>query len=156
MKRMILAAGLALMLLPLPGTAQYPPGGYGAYDAPDQMVQEWYSKFLRRPADPAASTWADQLRSGQTPEDVLAQILGSPEYYNRGGGNPEGFIRRLYLDVTGRPPSARELQFWVNDLYRSDRHDVAYRMLQRFPQSWSGGSPDADPDYRRPFLRYRR
>jgi len=150
---MILAVGLALMLLPLPGAAQYPPGGYDS--GPDQMVQEWYSKFLHRPADPAASTWADQLRAGQTPEDVLAQILGSPEYYNRGGGNPEGFVRRLYLDLTGRPPAPPELKFWVNDVYRSDRHDVAYRMLQRFPQSWGGG-PESEPDYRRPFFRYRR
>jgi len=153
MKRLIVIAALALLVVPLPGSAQYPPS-YG-YGDPEQMVQSWYRQFLGRNADPQASAWIGQLQSGQAPEAVLAGILASSEYYLRGGSTPDGFIRRLHTDLTGRPPSPREVQFWLNLLYQSDRQDVAYRLLQRYPQGWAGAGPAVPgPDYRRPFHRY--
>jgi hypothetical protein len=154
MKRLLVIAALGLLLVPLPGSAQYPPN-YG-YNDPEQMVQGWYRQFLGRAADPYASSWIEQLKSGQAPEAVLGGILASSEYYLRAGGTPDGFIRRLHMDLTGRPPGASEVQFWLNRLYQSDRQDIAYKMLQRYPQGW-GGAPAAppEPDYRRPFLRYR-
>jgi len=158
MKRSILALGFATLLLPAPAFAQYPyPGGDGA----EQMVQDWYRRFLGRAADPQASAWIEAIRQGQAPEAVLAQIVGSSEYYMRAGGTPDRFVRRLYLDLTGRPPSPRETQFWLNSLYQSDRQDVAYQMLQRYPQGWGGGayqpgiySTTPEYDYRRPYYRY--
>jgi len=153
MKRLIIIAALALLVVPLPGAAQYPPS-YG-YNDPEQMVQGWYRQFLGRNADAGASAWIEQLRSGQQPEAVLAGILGSSEYYLRAGGTPDHFVRRLHMDLTGRSPNPRELNFWMDQVYRSDRQDVAYRMLQRYPQGWGGGPGIPEPDYRRPFFRYR-
>jgi len=117
------------------------------------MVAQWYQQFLGRRADPQASVWIEQLRSGQPPEAVLGQILGSSEYYLRAGGSPEGFVSRLHRDLTGRPLSRQEVGFWVNQTYRSDRSDVATQMITRYPQQW--GSEPQEPDYRRPFDRYR-
>jgi len=158
MKRFLLIAGLAALVTPLSLPAQYPyqPGGAGGAE---QMVQEWYGRFLGRAADPQAAGWINLLQSGHAPDAVLAQLLASPEYYLRGGSTPQGFVQRLHIDLTGRPPGPGETAAWVRQLYSHDRQDVAYQMLQRYPQNW-GGSPGEDyrpeptHDYRRPFYRY--
>jgi len=162
MRKLIFTACAAALLAPLPASAQY---GRGGYDAPEQMVDQWYRQFLGRRADPGASIWIEQLRSGQQPEAVLSQILGSSEYFTRAGGSPEGFVNRLHRDLAGRPLSRQEAGFWINQLYRSDRGDVVFQMLNRYPQQWGAGSGSGggsgggidpyEPDYRRPLDRYR-
>jgi hypothetical protein len=133
------------------------------------MVQDWYNRFLGRAPDQYASTWVGALRSGQAPESVLAQILGSDEYYMRAGNSPEAFVSRLHQDLTGRPPAPGEARFFIDRVYQSGRQDVAYQMLMRYPQNWgSAPSPrfqyDWDRDgyrrerdeheFRRPYWRY--
>src|SRR4051794_15725719 len=132
MKRLILVALLGLLCLPL--------SGYGQYDntPEDQMLREWYTRFLGRTPDPGSAMWVDALKAGQSPDTVLSQILASTEYYIRGGSNARGFVQRLHTDLTGRPPGPRETEFWVNQLYRTDRQDVAYAMIQRYQPSWGG------------------
>jgi len=157
MKRLVLAAGLAALLLPLGGVAQPPGGGYS--DAPEQLVLDWFRRYLHREADPLAAVWIDAIKGGQAPEAVLSQILGSSEYYLRTGSTPQGFVRQLHLDLTGRPPASNEVSYWVNQLYRSDRNDVAYQMLQRYPQNWGAPAegaeePPPEHDYRRPVHHY--
>jgi len=158
MKRLILAAGLAVVLIPLSGPAQYP-GNYS--DAPEQMVRDWFRRYLRLEADPQAAVWIDAIKQGQAPEAVLSQILGSSEYYLRAGSSVPGFVRQLHIDLTGRPPSQGEISHWSNLVYQSDRHDVAYQMLQRYPQHWGADTTETEThtpppthDYRRPSDRY--
>jgi len=150
MKRWLLAACLAALLMPLVSDAQYPPPGGGG----EELVRDWYVRYLGREPDATAGSWSDQLRQGQQPEVVLAQILASSEYYIRGGSSPQGYIRRLLTDLTGRPPGPREMTFWVNQLYRMDRQDVVLRVLQRYPGSATAppAAPVEEPgyDYRRP------
>jgi len=166
MRRLMLGALLGLLFLPGTGRAQF------ENTPADQMVREWYRRFLGRAADAGSATWVDAVRQGQPPDTVLSQILGSTEYYIRGGSTAEGVVQRLHTDLTGQPPGPRETQFWVNQVYRSDRQDVAYQMLRRYPQNWGGGPgpgdyrpddprrypPPPDPyDYRRPpYYPYRR
>jgi hypothetical protein len=135
MKRLILIALLGMMVLPFSASAQY------ENTPADQMVREWYRRFLRRDVDPGSAIWVDALKRGQSPDTVLSQILGSTEYYVRTGSTAEGFVRQLHTDLTGRVPGPRETQFWVNQVYRSDRQDVAYSMLQRYPQNYGSGYP---------------
>jgi len=165
-KRFILTLGLGLVLLTgVPIQAQ--PGG--ASDAPEQLVGDWFRRFLGREVSQGAGYWVDLLRQGQAPDAVLAQIVASPEYYLRAGNSPQGFVTRLHQDLTGRPPSGTETNFWVNRLYSSDRQSIAAEMLQRYPQDWNagysggyssgtyGGRYDRDRyshDYRRPFRRF--
>jgi len=158
MKRLLIVV-FALALVPLPGSGQPQPAGYS--DAPEQTVRTWYQRYLHREADPQAAVWIDVIKQGQQPEVVLSQILGSSEYYLRAGSSAEGFVRQLHMDLTGRPPGQQEMGYWVNLLYQSDRQDVAYRMLQRYPQEWGASSPDQpwdrpSHDYRRPVQRYYR
>jgi len=167
MKRWLLIACLAGLFAPLAVDAQYPPyGGYNNPGGAEQTVRDWYNRFLGREPDPMSATWSESLRQGQQPEAVLAQILASSEYYNRGGGSPQGYVRRLITDLTGRPPGGREISFWVNQMYRADRQDIVMQVLQRYPGNWStgggggGGVPYPDEpsyDYRRPYYQpYRR
>jgi hypothetical protein len=140
MKRLLQIIGLAVLLAPLPGSAQFFPGAFD--DGPNRLVQEWYNRFLGRGTDPYASVWVEAIRSGQAPEGVLAQILASDEYFQRAGNTPEGFVRRLHQDLTGRLPAPREAQFWIGQTFRGGRQDVAYQMLMRYPQDW-GRAPSS-------------
>lgn len=157
MKRFFLALGVVAVLAPLEASAQY---GRGHDHGPEQLVQSWYRQFLRRNADPMASVWINQLAGGEEPESVLAQILSTDEYYARAGGNPAGFVRRLQLDLTGQPPRGDETRRWSHRMYASERQDIAYEMLRRYPQSWNAAAPggyEEEPyDYRRPIYRYPR
>lgn len=82
-----------------------------------QMVWHWYRRYLHRRPDPdGLRNCVTQLQSGQTPMAVKAGLLGSGEYYQDHGNNPEGFITGLYADVLGRAPSPRGLGYWLNQL----------------------------------------
>lgn len=82
-----------------------------------QMVWHWYRRYLHRRPDPdGLRNCVAQLESGQTPTAVKAGLLGSGEYYQDHGNNPEGFVTGLYTDVLGRAPSPRGLGYWLNQL----------------------------------------
>ena len=166
MRRFIALALIAVPALVTTVPAQYPPPPpYGG--TAESLVDGWYAKFLNRQRDPYAAVWIDSIRQGQPPNSVLAKILGSQEYYDKSGDNPQGFIQTLYQDVTGRQPSPQELNYWMQRMSISDRTDVAYELLTRYPQSWQGAAPGYYPpsqpgytlaphyEYRRPFYRHR-
>jgi hypothetical protein len=107
------------------------------------MVREWYRRFLDREPDPSGFRYQlDRLREGHPPEDVLAGILGSDEYYRRAGGRPAAFVQELFLDLTGRPPTPAERQQWSRLTLIRGRRDVAHALLLRFPDAVRpGGRP---------------
>jgi len=162
MRRVILPA-LLLLVCALPSSGQY--GRYG--DAGDRdaerTVHRWYERFLGRDPDAYAGGHVRALRAGTDPEQVLAGILGSDEYYRRAGGTPARFVSRLYVDAIGRRPTPGEEASGVRQLYHSSRVDVAYSILTRHAQSWDDDDHDRDRgrdwsdrhDYRRPQYRYR-
>jgi len=150
MRRIILPA-LLLLLCALPGSAQY-----GGRDA-NETVGRWYQRYLHRPADPYAAGWVQALQQGQRPEQVLAGILGSDEYYRSAGGTPTAFVRQLYEDVNGRRPTGREVDYWARRLYSDSRTDVAYSMLTRSAGNWDRDyDRDRDRDHWRDRYDYRR
>src|SRR5437899_3120013 len=101
------------------------------------VVRGWYAQFLHREAEPSGLTgWSDMLRNGAQPADVLANILGSDEYYLNAGSSNDGFVRSLYRDLAGREPSTSELNYGMMQLSGSGNRDVAYAMLLQFPQNW--------------------
>jgi hypothetical protein len=67
-------------------------------------VQALYAHYLYRNADPAGlAAFANLLTHGGTAEQVAADIVSSPEYYQlRGGGTNAGFLAALYQDALGR------------------------------------------------------
>jgi hypothetical protein len=114
------------------------------------LVQSWYEHYLGRAPDPGALVWIHSLQSGRSPEQVLSTILSSQEYLNRAGGTRAGFLRQLYLDITGRPPTEQEFGYWMGRMRFDSRRDVAYQVLTFFGQNWSGGrgpAPAYHPGY---------
>ncbi len=75
----------------------------------EAFIDQIYRDFLSRGPDPAGLTyWADQIRSGSPPEQVVEDLLLSPEF--QGTTAP---IVRLYQSIFGRLPDLDGLQFWV-------------------------------------------
>lgn len=117
---------------------------------PQTLVRSWYEHYLHREPDAGASAWVKSLSHNSSPEDVLASILSSQEYYALAGNSVPGFVRQLYLDILGREPSGSEITFWANRVRYESRKDVAYTLLSRHPQNWSGTAappPNYDPGY---------
>ncbi len=59
------------------------------------------------------------MANGTTEEDIIAAVLGSPEYYQNHGSTQTGLIRGVYQDLIGRAPTDAELnaalQKYTND-----------------------------------------
>jgi hypothetical protein len=150
MRRIIVLSALILFVA-TSASAQYVP--YQGFDNPRELVEHWYRTFLRREprGDPSIESWADQLRRGVAPNSVLAGIMGSDEYYAKGGRTPEGFIRNAYADVLVRPPNEGEVRYWLSRATTQDfndpqtRRDIAYEILTNNPGSSSGSYGSAPP-----------
>jgi hypothetical protein len=147
MRRLLFLALVVGSFPAAPAAAQFP--GFGG-DA-NALVTSWYQRFLGRQPDLYAASWTAQLQAGTPPDAVLAGILGSQEYYDRSGNTPQGFVQRLFIDLTGRPPGRREFGFWVQRAATGDRQAVAQDVLSRYPGIWQGASPP-DFDYRPPYF----
>src|SRR5690242_12012544 len=111
MKRGITLIALTLLTL-----------GLTAFEASAQTQREydtvrgWYERYLgREPDEGGWASWADQL-ARRPSNDVLADLLASPEYYQRHGNTPEGFVLGLYNEVLGRQPASDEVDNWVRRL----------------------------------------
>jgi hypothetical protein len=166
MRRMIFGIALGLCLLSVTSLAPAqrnpfsPP--FPAYRSPSvfppafrlrarEVVEGWYLRYLGRDLDPGAAVWIDQLRRGENPSAVLAGILGSDEYYQQSGSTPRRFIDRLYIDVAGRRIDGREMDQMLQRLRFSDRQQVAYELLLRYPNAVLNPMAEGN-DVRRPWL----
>src|SRR5919198_1924189 len=89
--RYALAASLVAVLgLATPSPAQYypqvpPSPAFQNDQAAQNLVENWFLHFFGRPGGVGSSYWIDQVRQGQPPGNVLAQMLASQEYYDKGG-----------------------------------------------------------------------
>jgi hypothetical protein len=91
----------------------------GSPEARDRLVTTWYQSYLGRPAQNGEELgWVDLLFQGQSEEQVLGGILGSPEFFARAqglapSGTPsERYVRALYQALLGRAASAAEVAGW--------------------------------------------
>ena len=83
--------------------AQVAQGIAGSVEYHTREVQNLYVTLLGRSPEPAGlDTFVSFLGKGGTTKQVKAIILGSPEYYQRKGGNPVAFLVGVYNDVLGR------------------------------------------------------
>ena len=112
---------------------------------PRLLVKGWYEHFLGREPDAGAVVWINSLQAGNSPEQVLSTILSSQEYLLRAGGTRPAFLRRLYLDITGRPVTAQEFAYWMGRMRFDSRKEVAYQVLVFFGQNGAGAPGPAAP-----------
>jgi hypothetical protein len=108
----------------------------GSFEAQDHLVQSWYQTYLGRPADGTEKLgWVGLLQAGQSEEQVLSQILGSAEFYDRAQSMglactaDQNYVQALYQVLLGRTAGDAEVAGWVNTLPQLGTHGVALAML---------------------------
>ncbi len=121
------------------------PGGQAAVaagiarspEALDHLVQGWYQTYLGRQAQGGEELgWVNLLQAGQSEEQVLSDILGGVEFFNRaqtmgfGGTADQNYVLALYQLLLGRSASSNELAGWVGALPGFGRSGVAEQFLQ--------------------------
>jgi uncharacterized lipoprotein YbaY len=116
------------------GGSTAPNGGY-AVGQLDQIAQ-WYRQYLRRDATTQElSAWQNYLQAGKSPQDILAYILGSSEYFDRMGNQRDPYLVELFRNLNGRQPSAAELQQFASQYqqYSGARTDFVRDVLRVQP-----------------------
>jgi uncharacterized lipoprotein YbaY len=111
------------------------PNGTYAVGQLDQIAQ-WYRQYLRRDATTQElSAWQNYLQAGKSPQDILAYILGSSEYFDRLGNQRDPYLAEVYRNLNGRPPSAAELQQFASQYqqYGGARTDFVRDVLRIQP-----------------------
>jgi uncharacterized delta-60 repeat protein len=102
------AAGLAANTQPLDAAraqtfGDLARGFVGSAERRSAVIAGYYTTYLGRAADAGGvQNWLGLLQRGATPEQVLATILGSEEYFQKAGGTNAASLDRLYRDVLGR------------------------------------------------------
>jgi hypothetical protein len=126
-------------VLKAPGSSQQAvaAGIAGSLEARDHLVKTWYIAFLDRQAQGGEEQgWVNMLAAGQSEEQVLSQILGSAEFYQRAqsmgftGTADQNYVQALYQVLLGRTASSSEVTGWGNTLAQVGTQSVALAMLQ--------------------------
>lgn len=100
------------------------------------QINQWYRQYLRREATPQElSAWQAHLQAGRAPQDILAFILGSPEYFDRMGNASSPYLTEVLRNLLGRQPTATELQQYAAQLqqYGGSRTDFVRDVLRLQP-----------------------
>ena len=102
-----------------------------------QQISQWYRQYLGREASQQElAAWQSYLQSGQSPQNILAYILGSSEYYDRLGNQRDRYLSSIYTTLNGRPPTSTELQQYVDrySQYNGARSQFVQDQLRFAPQ----------------------
>lgn len=85
----------------------------------DPIITQFYHDYLLRPIDSSGlQYWRDQVwkRDG-APDNVVAGVISSPEFYRSAGGTDSGWVTALYERLLNREPDSQGLGFWVGNLH---------------------------------------
>jgi hypothetical protein len=108
-----------------------------SYGADPNLLNEIYMQLLNRlPNAKEQIAWSQYLSQGNSINDLKAKILGSPNFYDRVGQNPQLFIQTMIpLLKKGQVASPQEVQAWLNRLqqYQGQREEVVREFLQQLP-----------------------
>jgi uncharacterized lipoprotein YbaY len=104
----------------------------------DQIAQ-WYRQYLQRDATTQElSAWQNYLQAGKSPQDILAYILGGPEYFDRMGNQRDPYLASVFQNINGRQPTAAELQQFASQYqqYGGVRTDFVRDVLRVQPNGF--------------------
>jgi uncharacterized protein YkwD len=101
-------------------------------EARTRLVDGWYATYLGRQAQNGEEQpLVAALVNGQTEEQALALVLGSPEFYSHAGAlsgtgtADQRYVATLYSLLLNRSAAAGELNYWVAALGPAGRNAVA-------------------------------
>src|SRR5688500_9877445 len=103
MRRIALLAAICAAVLVSPAPLH---GQFNASLRPreEQQVRQWYNDYLGREVGPELRAWVELLKSGMSPLDVQATILGSDEFFNQKGRDTQSFVIETLQSVTWEEP----------------------------------------------------
>ncbi|MCU0879242.1 MAG: hypothetical protein MUF06_15775 [Pirellulaceae bacterium] len=129
------------------GSSALSPFGTTSAGGDSAQVRAWYRDYLGREPGPELSAWVQLLRSGTSPLEVQAAILGSDEFYNQKGRDVQSFVLETLQSVTWQEPTASELRRWTDRLtaLRGDRIALAREILLAYDRPGIGPSVPARP-----------
>ena len=125
----------------------------------NRLVTGYFKTFLGRTPMPGEITpWVAQFTTGARAEQIIAGLLGQPEYFQYKGNTNPSWLTSLYRNLLGRDPSTTELSNDVAKLltnYVLPRQGAANSLLtgteyrtnlitQDF-QKYLGRDPSTDP-----------
>jgi uncharacterized lipoprotein YbaY len=131
-----LTGSTALQVTLVRTSASVPPSNTYAVGQLEQIAQ-WYRQYLgRETTSPELSAWQAHLQAGRSPQDILAYILSSSEYYDRMGNQRDRYLTDLYRTVYGRAPTASDLQLFASQYqqYGGQRSDFVREVLRLSPE----------------------
>lgn len=96
-----------------------------------EQVRMWYRDYLGREPGPELTAWVELLRGGMSPLDLQATILGSDEFFNAKGRDPQTFVLETLQAVTWQQPTTNDLRRWTDRLtqLRGDRFALVREIL---------------------------
>lgn len=109
----------------------------------EQQVRQWYNDYLGREVGPELKAWTELLKSGMSPLDVQATILGSDEFFNQKGRDTQSFVIETLQSVNWEEPTVSDLRRWTDRLtvLRGDRFALAREILLANDQAGGGTTP---------------
>ncbi|HET6881662.1 MAG TPA: MBG domain-containing protein [Pirellulales bacterium] len=80
----------------------------------EHLVAGMYFDLLHRTAEASGlQFWAAKMAAGEGEKNVLAEIVGSDEYFADAGGTAAGFFSATYRDLLGRTAEGSGATFWT-------------------------------------------
>ena len=109
----------------------------------EDQIRNWYRDYLGREVGPELVAWVQYLRSGMSPLDVQAAILGSDEFYRQKGLDEQTFLIETLQSVTWEEPTVSDLRRWTDRLraLRGNRFEVAREILLAYDQPGGSTTP---------------
>ena len=107
---------------------------YGSYYPNQNLVNEAFRRYLNRePSVSELQAWLQQLATNSISlQEMKAEILASPSFYDRVGNNPDQFIRLMIESSSQFIAPLDALQFWRVrlDQLNGDRLTLAREYIQ--------------------------
>ncbi len=83
----------------------------------DPIIEQYYHDYLLRTADAAGLTyWRNIWKRDGGPENVIAGMISSQEFFNSAGGTNSAWVQALYQRLLGRTADQQGLTYWTNQL----------------------------------------
>jgi hypothetical protein len=97
----------------------------------NSLVTAWYTKYLQRTADAGGLAGAlASLAAGATDEQVIADLVGSTEYFQLHGSDNTSFLYAVFNDILGRAIDVGAKTFFLGQLsFGVSRTNLALELL---------------------------
>ncbi len=107
---------------------------YGSYYPNQNLVNDAFRRYLNRePSVSELQAWLQQLATNSISlQEMKAEILASPSFYDRVGNNPDQFIRLMIESSSQFIAPLDAIQFWRVrlDQLNGDRLTLAREYVQ--------------------------